>query len=38
MWVLNRMKTATGENHTSKGSMIAGCLDEYWENHRPTGI
>jgi len=38
MWVLNRMKTATGENHTSKGSMIAGCLDEYWEIHRSTGV
>lgn len=38
MWVLNRMKTATGESHTSKASMIAGCLDEYWEIHRSTGI
>jgi hypothetical protein len=38
MWVLNRMKTATGESHTAKASMIAGCLDEYWEIHRPTGI
>ena len=38
MWVLNRMKTATGESHTAKASMIAGCLDEYWEIHRPTGV
>jgi len=37
MWVLNRIKTATGEN-TSKASMIAGCLDEYWEIHRPAGF
>jgi hypothetical protein len=38
MWVLNRMKAATGENHTSKASMIAGCLDEYWEMQRPKGM
>jgi hypothetical protein len=38
MWVLNRLKTATGENHTSKASMIAGCLDEYWEIQRPLGM
>jgi hypothetical protein len=38
MWVLNRMKAATGENHTSKASMIAGCLDEYWEIQRPLGM
>jgi hypothetical protein len=38
MWVLNRMKTATDENHTSKASMIAGCLDEYWEIQRSEGM
>ena len=38
MWVLNRMKTATGENHTSKASMVAGAIDEYWEIERPNGM
>lgn len=27
IWVLKRSKMKTGENHTSKASMIAGCLD-----------
>ncbi len=31
MWVLNRAKEKTGENHTSKASMIAGCIDDIWE-------
>jgi hypothetical protein len=31
MWVLNRAKAKTGENHTSKASMIAGCIDDIWE-------
>jgi hypothetical protein len=38
MWVLNQAKEKTGENHTSKASMIAGCLDEYWEILRPDGM
>ena len=38
MWVLNLAKDKTGENHTSKASMIAGCLDEYWEMERPDGM
>lgn len=25
LWVLNQAKHKTGENHTSKASMIAGC-------------
>src|SRR5262249_9775872 len=31
MWVLSRMKAEIGENHTSKASMVAGCLDDIWE-------
>jgi len=31
MWVLSVMKKETGVNHTSKASMIAGCLDDIWE-------
>jgi hypothetical protein len=38
MWVLKKTKTATGENHTSKASMIAGCLDEFWDIKRPQGM
>lgn len=38
MWVLNLAKAKTGENHTSKASMISGCLDEYWEMQRPCGM
>ena len=38
MWVLNQAKARTGENHTSKASMIAGCIDEYWEIERPNGM
>jgi len=38
MWALNRMTKATGEKHTSKASMVAGCLDEYWEIARPKGM
>lgn len=37
-WHLDQKTKATGENHTSKASMIAGCLDEYWETHRPNGM
>lgn len=36
--MLNLAKDKTGENHTSKASMIAGCLDEYWEMERPDGM
>jgi hypothetical protein len=31
LWVLNKAKAKTGENHTSKASMIAGCIDDIWE-------
>jgi hypothetical protein len=34
MWVLNKAKAKTGENHTSKASMIAGCIDDIWEYER----
>jgi hypothetical protein len=37
-WGLNLAKAQTGENHGSKASMIAGCLDEYWEVKRPGGM
>jgi hypothetical protein len=37
-WVLNLAKAKTGENHGSKASMIAGCIDEYWEMKRPSGM
>jgi hypothetical protein len=38
IWVLKRSETQTGENHTSKASMIAGCLDEFWDIKRPQGM
>ena len=38
IWVLKRSKMKTGENQTSKASMIAGCLDEFWEIKRPQGM
>ena len=38
MWILKQAKERTGENHTSKASMIVGCLDEYWEIERPNGM
>ena len=38
IWVLKRSKMKTGENHTSKASMIAGCLDEFWDIKRPQGM
>jgi hypothetical protein len=38
MWVLNQAKARTGENHTSKASMVAGAVDEYWEIERPNGM
>jgi hypothetical protein len=31
LWVLNQAKAKTGENHSSKASMIAGCIDDIWE-------
>jgi hypothetical protein len=37
-WVLNLAKAKTGENHGSKASMVAGCIDEYWEIKRPSGM
>lgn len=37
-WILKQAKARTGENHSSKASMIAGCLDEYWEIERPSGM
>jgi hypothetical protein len=38
MWVLNRIKAKAGEDHTTKASMIAGVLDEFWEIHRQKGM
>lgn len=38
IWVLKKSTMKTGEIHTSKASMVSGCLDEFWDIKRPQGM